>query len=85
MRSFAALLLGALLLAQATAFAQERGRDRDRVDREDFRRQERMREDPRRERAERMERRGHRRFSHEEREKLRQDIIDANREMKRGR
>ena len=85
MRSLAALLLGALLLAQASAFAQERGRDRGRPDRPDFQRQERMREDPRRERAERMDRREHRRFSPEERDKLRQDLLDANREMKRRR
>jgi hypothetical protein len=46
-----------------------------------------MREDRRELRRERMDRRdGERgRFSREERDKLRQDLLDANREMKRRR
>jgi hypothetical protein len=82
MKRRALLVLAALLLAAAPALAQERGgaglqpqqlapRERAREDRESFRR----------ERVERAERRERHRFTREERDKLRQDLLDANREM----
>lgn len=84
MKKILALLIAALLLAPA--YAQERGsrgpgqRDsfapRERQDRDAFRRE---RSERRAERHERHERR----FTREEREKLRQDILDANRDMRR--
>jgi len=81
-----ALLLAALFLAQAPAHAQERGlrgwqgqkqglAPREREDREELRR----------ERTERHEQRREQRFTPAEREKLRQDLIDANRDMRRRR
>jgi hypothetical protein len=88
MKSPAALLLGVLLLAQAPAFAQERPGRGALFQKQGLQPHDRAREDRegmRRERAERMERKDHRRFSREERDKLRQDLLDANREMKRRR
>jgi Ni/Co efflux regulator RcnB len=79
MRTFLSLALAVAVLAAWPAVAQQQGRGaqmqkqgmQPRGDRGEFRR-------------ERMERRnGERgRFSREERDKLRQDLIDANREMK---
>jgi Ni/Co efflux regulator RcnB len=84
MRRIAFLLLAAALLAQGTALAQGR-------ERQDLRRQEMQprggrenRESFSRERAERHQQQREHRFTREERDKLRQDLMDANREM-RGR
>lgn len=87
MRLPCALFAAALLLADATAFAQERGRERARIERQEVRPRERVREDRREVHRERMLRKdGERgRFSREEREQLRQDLLEANREMKRRR
>jgi hypothetical protein len=85
MRTLAALLFGAILLADAPAFAQERpGRDQQ-FQKQGLQPRERLRDDRRelrRERMERGDRDDRRRFSREERDKLRQDLLDANREMK---
>lgn len=84
MRTLAALLFGAILLAEAPAFAQERPGRGQQFQKQGMQPRERMRDDRREFRRERMERRdGERgRFSREERDKLRQDLLDANREMK---
>lgn len=84
MKALLALTFAAALAAAWPAHAQPQGRPQQQgmqprkanSERQEFRR-ERM------ERGERMERRE--RFSREERDKLRQDLLDANREMKRGR
>jgi Ni/Co efflux regulator RcnB len=83
MTRLAWLLLASLLLAQGPALAQDRGRDRDRdrVERREMQPRDDRRE-MRRERMDRRERREHR-FTREEREKLRQDLLDANRDMRR--
>jgi Ni/Co efflux regulator RcnB len=83
MKRYAVLLLASLLLAQGMALAQPPpGRER-RVERQSLAPRERAgaeRKDARRERMDGRERR----FTPQEREKLRQDLLDANREM-RGR
>jgi hypothetical protein len=77
------LLLTAMLLAPA--YAQERG-TRGPGQRDSFAPRERQdRESFRRERHERREERREHRFTHEEREKLRQDIMDANKDLRRRR
>jgi hypothetical protein len=84
MRRIAFLLLAALLLSQGTALAQERGRQG--VQRQELqpRGGRENRESFSRERAERHPQQREHRFTREERDKLRQDLMDANREM-RGR
>ena len=83
MRRFAFLLLAVLLLPQGTALAQERGRQG--AQRQEMPPRERnQRESFSRERAERHQQPREHRFTREERDKLRQDVMDANREM-RGR
>lgn len=79
------MLLAGLLLAQGPALAQER--DRSRMQRQEAPARERdSRESFSRERTERHQQQQQReqRFTREERDKLRQDVMDANREM-RGR
>jgi hypothetical protein len=85
MKSLVPLMLAALLLAQAPVYAQDR--DRSRFERRDAQPRERMREDRREMRRERMDRRERHehRFTREERDKLRQDLLDANRDMKHRR
>jgi len=83
MKRLAFLLLASLLLAQGSALAQ--GRDRARFERQEAQPRERAREERssmRRERMERSEHRREQRFTPEEREKLRQDLLDANRDMR---
>lgn len=83
MKRLAFLLLAGLLLAQGPALAQER--ERPRFQRQEAQPRERAREERssmRRERVERGERHREHRFTREERDKLRQDLLDANREMK---
>lgn len=80
MKRCAVLLLASLLLAQAAAFAQERKGREAQAGRPGLAPRERAREDRQDARRERMDRR-ERRFTPQEREKLRQDLIDANREM----
>ncbi|MDH4096413.1 MAG: hypothetical protein OEV81_16690 [Betaproteobacteria bacterium] len=83
MRRIAFLLLAALLLPQGTALAQER--ERQGLQRQEMQPRERnQRESLSRERAERHQPQREHRFTREERDKLRQDLMDANREM-RGR
>jgi hypothetical protein len=75
--------LAALLLAFAVglpALGQEQGRDRE-MQKQGMQPQERPRE-ARRERMERRDSERHR-FTREERKQLRQDLLDANRAMKR--
>lgn len=84
MRAAFALLLAALLLAQAPAYAQDRGWRGQQDQKQGFAPREREgRESLRRERSERREVQRERRFTPEEREKLRQDLLDANRDLKR--
>jgi hypothetical protein len=74
--------VAALLFAFAVALpalGQERGRDRQ-MQKQGMQPQERPRE-ARRERMERRDSERHR-FTREERKQLRQDLMDANREMK---
>jgi Ni/Co efflux regulator RcnB len=76
--------LAALLLAFAVclpAHAQDRGRDRQ-VHKPGAQPRERMRDERRELRRERHEGERHR-FTRQERDKLRQDLLDANRAMKR--
>ena len=81
MRRIALLVLAGLLLAQGSALAQNRERHL----RQEMQPRERdRRESFTRERSSPRERQHERRFTQEEREKLRQDLLDANREM-RGR
>ena len=85
MRKVLALLIAAVLLAPA--YAQERGA-RGQGQRDSFAPRERPDRDTfRRERSERREERSRdeHRFTREEREKLRQDILDANRDLRRRR
>ena len=78
------LLVAAVLLAHAPAYAQERGWRGSQAQKQGFAPREREgRESLRRERPERREERREQRFTPEEREKLRQDLIDANRDMRR--
>lgn len=87
MRTLFCLLLGAALLAQAPAYAQEQSRRGEQIQkpgmqpREDRRAERRELGRERRERGEGERRR----FSREERDQLRQDLLDANRGMKRRR
>jgi hypothetical protein len=84
MRAAAALLLAVLLLAQGPAYAQERSWRGAQGQQQGFAPREREgREELRRERPERREVRRERRFTPAEREKLRQDLLDANRDLKR--
>ena len=77
------MLLAGLLLAQGTALAQER--DRSRAERPEMQPRERnSRESFSRERVERHPQQREHRFTREERDQLRRDVMDANREM-RGR
>jgi len=87
MRTLFCLLLGAALLAQAPAYAQEQARRGEQVQKQGLQPREGRREEQRELGRERRERGGgeHRRFSREERDQLRQDLLDANREMKRRR
>jgi hypothetical protein len=85
-KRLACLLLASLLLAQGPALAQVR--ERPRLERQDAQPRERARQDRssmHRERMDRSERHREHRFSREERDKLRQDLLDANRDMKRRR
>jgi len=83
MRRLALALAAGLLLAQGSALAQER--DRSRFQRQEMQPRERgEREALRRERSDPRERHREQRFTPAEREKLRQDLLDANRDM-RGR
>lgn len=82
MRWSVALLLALAVLVPAQA--QDRGGRGVQGQKQGFAPRERVeREQMRRERAERGERQRGRRFTPEEHEKLRQDLIDANRDMKR--
>jgi hypothetical protein len=86
MRLAAALLLAAVFLANAAppAHAQDRGWRGTQGQKQGFAPREReSREALPRERTERRELRRERRFTPEEREKLRQDLLDANRDLKR--
>jgi hypothetical protein len=81
MKRFAVLLFAFLLLAQGSAFAQERTAREAQAGRESLAPRERARQDQKEDaRRQRMERR-ERRFTPQEREKLRQDLLDTNREM----
>jgi hypothetical protein len=84
MKPVFALLVAAVLLAHAPAQAQDRGGRGHQGQKQGFAPREREdRQDLRRERAERREERREQRFTPAEREKLRQDLLDANRDMKR--
>ena len=86
MKAFLTLALALALLAAWPAAAQPQGRDAQ-MQKQGMQPRERTRDDRRELRRERMERRdGERgRFSREERDKLRQDLLDANRDMKHRR
>ena len=80
MRRLAWLALVILLLAQGMAFAQRQ--DRSNADRRQSQTQERdRRESLSRERSAPRERQREQRFTPAEREKLRQDLLDANRDI----
>ena len=83
MKAFLTLALAVALLATWPAAAQPQGRNAQ-MQKQGMQPRERMRDERREFRRERMDRRdGERgRFSREERDKLRQDLLDANREMK---
>jgi len=83
MKAILSLAIAAALLAAWPATAQQQGRGAQ-AQKQSMQSRERMRDDRREFRGERMERKdGERgRFSREERDKLRQDLLDANREMK---
>jgi hypothetical protein len=82
MRLAVALLLAFVCLAPAQA--QERPGRGLQGQKEGFAPRERVeREQMRRERSERREQRREQRFTPAEREKLRQDLIDANRDLRR--
>jgi hypothetical protein len=84
MRRLAVLLLAGLLLAQGPALAQRQ--ERTRTDRQAPPSRERdRRESLTRERSSPDERHREQRFTPAEREKLRQDLMDANRSMRGGR
>ena len=85
MKALLSLVLAAAVLAAWPAAAQQSPQGRGaQLQKQGMQPRERMRDDRREFRRERMERRdGERgRFSREERDKLRQDLLDANREMK---
>jgi Ni/Co efflux regulator RcnB len=83
MKALLSLAFAVALLAAWPATAQQQGRGAQ-MQKQGMQPRERMRDDGREFRRERMERKdGERgRFSREERDKLRQDLLDANREMK---
>jgi len=83
MKALLSLALAAALLVAWPAVAQQQGRGAQ-WQKQGVQPRERARDERREFRRERMERRdGERgRFSREERDKLRQDLLDANREMK---
>jgi len=84
MKRIALLLLAGCLLAQGPALAQ--GRDRSSMQREQTQSRERdRRETLTRERPAPREHRREHRFTPAERDKLRQDLLDANRDMRGGR
>ena len=86
MRLAVTLLFAALMLAQVSASAQDRGWRGQQGQKQGFAPREREgREALRRERSERREDRREQRFTPEEREKLRQDLLDANRDLRRRR
>jgi len=88
MKVLVPLLLAAAVLAAGSALAQPPPQGRNaQMQKQGAQPRERVREDRREFRRERMDRRdGERgRFSREERDKLRQDLLDANRDMKRRR
>ena len=86
MKALLALAFAAALLAAWPVTAQQQGRGAQ-WQKQGVQPRERARDDRREIRRERMDRRdGERgRFSREERDKLRQDLLDANRDMKRRR
>jgi len=79
MKALLSLAFAAALLAAWPAAAQQQGRGAQ-AQKQSMQPRERMRDDRREFRGERMERRE--RFSREERDKLRQDLLEVNREMK---
>ena len=79
MKALLSLAIAAALLAAWPATAQQQGRGAQ-AQKQSMQSRERMRDDRREFRGERMERRE--RFSREERDKLRQDLLEVNREMK---
>ena len=79
MKALLSLAIAAALLAAWPATAQQQGRGAQ-AQKQSMQPRERMRDDRREFRGERMERRE--RFSREERDKLRQDLLEVNREMK---
>ena len=83
MKALLSLAFAVALLAAWPVIAQPQERGT-RAQKQSMQPRERMRDDGREFRRERMERKdGERgRFSREERDKLRQDLLDANREMK---
>jgi hypothetical protein len=81
MRRFVLLVLASLLLAQGPAFAERNDGSRP-ESRAAQARQPDRRESFTRERSSPRERRSEDRFTPAEREKLRQDVNDANREIK---
>lgn len=86
MKPLFALLAAAVLIAHAPtpAQAQDRGWRGAQGQKQGFAPRERAeRGEMRRERMEDRERQRERRFTPEEREKLRQDLIDANRDLRR--
>jgi Ni/Co efflux regulator RcnB len=87
MKILVPLLLAAAVLAAGPALAQPPEGRNAQMQKQGAQPRERLREDRREFRRERMDRRnGERgRFSREERDKLRQDLLDANRDMKRRR
>jgi len=84
MRRLAVLLLAGLLLAQGPALAQQK--DRTRAERQEPSSRERdRRQTLTRERSSPDERHRDQRFTPAERDKLRQDLMDANQSMRGGR
>lgn len=78
------LLFAALMLPPAPADAQDRGWRGQQGQKQGFApRQREDRDALRRERTDRRDERREQRFTPEEREKLRQDLLDANRDLKR--
>jgi Ni/Co efflux regulator RcnB len=81
MKALAVLLVAVAAFAAGTSLAQQPTQGRGaQAQKQSMQPRERTREDHREFQRERMDRRE--RFSREERDKLRQDLLDANREMK---
>jgi Ni/Co efflux regulator RcnB len=81
MKALALLVLAVATFAAGTSLAQQPAQGRGaQAQKQSMQPRERTREDHNEFRRERMDRRE--RFSREERDKLRQDLLDANREMK---